>query len=139
MEKYDPVLVVEDDSKMRRLLISIVKKIGYTNIVESDNGQKAWMLLNNTEIGMMITDLHMPVMDGLKLSRMVRANAKYNHIPIVIVTSSNTKESIIKAAKAGVDSYVIKPFNLQQITEKIDAAIVHREEKNVAKENKKGD
>ncbi len=136
MKKNTTILVVDDDSNLRRILVNVVKKIGYTDIREAENGQKAWMIINNMEIGILITDLNMPVIDGIKLTRMVRSNSKYDHIPIVIVTSSNTKDSIIKAAKAGVDSYIIKPFELKQIIEKIDAAITHRQEKISAGNNK---
>ena len=123
------VLVVEDDPNLRRIIINIMKKLGFTNIREADNGQKAWMTINSTNIGLVLTDLNMPVMDGLKLSKLIRANAKYDDIPVLVITAADTKEIIVAAGKAGVDGYIIKPFDVKHIIKKIEAAFTHRESK----------
>lgn len=127
------VLIVEDDPNLRKILVAIVKKLGFTNIREAENGQKAWMTVNNASIGLILTDLNMPVMDGLQLSRMIRANPKYNHIPILVITAADTKETIIKAGKSGVDGYIIKPFDIKQIVAKIEGSFSHRESVNAKK------
>ena len=120
------VLVAEDDPNLRRIVCNIVKKVGYQNIREAENGQKAWMVMNNADIGLVLTDLNMPVMDGIKLSRLIRSNSKYNHIPILVITAADTKETIMKAGKAGVDGYILKPFNIKQIIKKIEDACARR-------------
>ncbi len=126
VDKNTIVLVAEDDPNLRRILVTIVKKIGFTNIREAENGQKAWMTMNNTAVGLVLTDLNMPAMDGLQFTRMVRANQKYNHVPILVITAADTKEMIVKAGKAGVDGYIIKPFDLKQIIKKIQDAFARR-------------
>ena len=134
VDKNAVVLIVEDDPNLRKILVAIVKKLGFSNIREAENGQKAWMTINNATIGLLLTDLNMPVMDGLQLSRMVRANPQFNHIPILVITAADTKETIVKAGKSGVDGYIIKPFDIKQIVGKIESSFSHRASVNAKKE-----
>lgn len=130
------VLVVEDDPSLRRILVSIVKKLGFQNIREAENGQKALMTITNTSIGLVLTDLNMPIMDGLQLSKMIRAQAKYDHVPILVITASDTKEVIVKAGKSGVNGYIIKPFKIKQVISKIESAFANCNERLEAKKLK---
>jgi len=130
------VLVVEDDPNLRRILVSIVKKLGFPNIREAENGQKAWMTITNASIGLVLTDLNMPIMDGLKLSKMIRAQPKYDHIPILVITAADTKEVIVQAGKAGVNGYIIKPFIIKQVVSKITSAIENCNQRLEAKKNR---
>lgn len=129
LNKNAIILVVEDDPNLRRIVINIMKKLGFQNIREADNGQKAWMTVNSTAIGLVLTDLNMPVMDGLKLARLIRSNSKYDHIPILVITAADTKEVIVQAGKAGVDGYIIKPFDVKQIIKKLESAFANRKAK----------
>lgn len=119
IDKKITVLIVEDDANLRRILVTLIKKIGFNNIREADNGQNAWGIIINTNIGLLITDLNMPGMDGLQLTKMIRKNSKFQKIPILMITASDTKDTIVKAAKLGVNGYIIKPFNIKQVIEKI--------------------
>lgn len=130
-DKNTTVLIVEDDDNLRRILKTLIQKLGFAHIREAENGQKAWATMHaNADIGFVITDLNMPVMDGLKLAQLIRSNSKYNGIPILVITAADTKETIVKAGKAGVDGYIIKPFDVKQVIKKIDDAFAHRAAKN---------
>ena len=113
-------MIIDDDVTLRKILVKIFKKIGFRNIREADNGQTAWAMILNTEVDLIITDLNMPGIDGLKLTRMIRSKPKYNNTPILVITGDDSKETIIKAVKSGVNGYIIKPFKLDQILNKIE-------------------
>ena len=135
IDKTIPVLVVEDDPNLRRIIINIIKKIGFPMIREADNGQNAWAVILNAEVSMVITDLNMPVVDGLQLTKMIRGNPKFKHLPVMMITASDTKETIVKAGKVGVDGYLIKPFNVKEILQNIQEALKRAAARNEAAGN----
>jgi two-component system chemotaxis response regulator CheY len=104
------VLVVDDMSTMRRILKNVLKQIGFSNLVEAENGQDALNKLKVGDIGLIVSDWNMPVMQGIELLRTVRADAELKHLPFLMVTAEGQKENIIEAVQAGVSNYVVKPF-----------------------------
>lgn len=135
IDKRLPVLVVEDDHNLRRIIVNILKKLNFNNIREAENGQNAWAIVLNTDLNLVITDLNMPIMDGLQLSRMIRGNKKYRHLPILVITAADTKETIMRAGKIGVDGYIIKPFNIKQIIQSIEEVFDRSKARNEAYQN----
>jgi len=113
------ILVVDDFSTMRRVVINLLKQIGYTNIDEAEDGVVAWSKLQSGYYNFVITDWNMPNMDGLALLQRVRADRDIGHIPVLMVTAEAKKENILAAAKAGANGYVVKPFSAQILDEKI--------------------
>ncbi len=118
------IITVDDSSTMRRIIKNTLKRIGYGDeILEAENGKEALDVLSNNEVDLIITDWNMPVMDGLTFVKKVRADSKFDDVPIIMVTTEAAKEDIITALKAGVNNYIVKPFTPQVLKEKIEAVM----------------
>ena len=118
------MLVVDDSPTMRRIVVQMLKKIGYSNIVEAGDGREALERLKaEGDFDMLLTDWNMPVMSGLELTENVRGDARLSSLPILMVTPRNMKQDIIAAMRAGVNNYVTKPFDPKTIKEKIDRVV----------------
>lgn len=114
------ILVVDDHESMRRIVKQILHDLGFTNIEMADDGATAYPLLEGGDFDFLVTDWNMPQMTGIDLLRKVRANDKTKTMPVLLVTAETKKEQIIAAAQAGVNDYVVKPFNAQTLSTKID-------------------
>ena len=113
-------LVVDDFSTMRRIIRNFLNDLGYTNIVEADDGKTALPKLKAGEVDFLITDWNMPGMQGLELLRLVRGDPAMKKLPVLMVTAEAKREQIVEAAQAGVNGYVVKPFTAATLKEKID-------------------
>jgi len=123
MSDYDKnmrVLVVDDFSTMRKIVKNILRQIGFTNIVEADDGSTAWEVLNKDNIEFIVSDWNMPIMTGIDLLRKVRASEEYADIPFLMVTAEAQQENIIEAVQAKVSNYIVKPFTPETLGQKID-------------------
>lgn len=120
MDQNAKILIVDDMQTMRRLLKSALNDLGYTNVVDADGGAAALPLLETGEFSLLITDWNMPGMEGIDLLKAVRANDKLKSLPVLMVTAEAKKEQILEAAEAGVNGYVVKPFQPAQLKEKLD-------------------
>lgn len=116
------VLVVDDMSTMRRIVKNVLKQIGFTDMVEAENGQDALNKLKagDNGIGFIVSDWNMPVMQGIDLLRAVRADPELKHLPFLMVTAEAQKENIIEAVQAGVSNYVVKPFTAEALQGKLE-------------------
>lgn len=120
MDKNMKILIVDDFSTMRRIVKNLLKDIGFTNMVEADDGRTALPILQRGGIDFLITDWNMPGMSGIDLLKSVRANPNLASLPVLMVTAEAKREQIIMAAQAGVNGYVIKPFTAATLREKIE-------------------
>ena len=118
------ILVVDDSSTMRRIIKNTLGRLGYKDILEAEHGLEAWEILNaNEDIEMLITDWNMPEMNGLELVKKVRADERFEDLPIIMVTTEGGKAEVITALKAGVNNYIVKPFTPQVLKEKLHAVM----------------
>ncbi len=113
------VLIVDDFATMRRILRNILKQIGFTNIAEADDGSSALKELKKKKYDLILSDWNMPEMPGIDLLNAIRADDELKGIPFVMITAEAQKDNIIGAVKAGVNSYVVKPFTAETISEKL--------------------
>lgn len=113
------VLVVEDLKVMRRVIANILKDLGIEEIIESDDGLDALATLQNQKVDLIITDWLMPNMDGLELVNDIRNDDSLKNIPILMITSVDNKENVIKALKAGINDYIAKPFKSDILRNKV--------------------
>jgi two-component system, chemotaxis family, chemotaxis protein CheY len=113
------ILVVDDHESMRRIEKQILNDLGYPNVDLADDGSTALPMLQSGSYDFVISDWNMPKMEGLELLRAIRADAKLTKTPVLLVTAESKKEKIIEAVKAGVNDYVVKPFNAEIIKAKI--------------------
>ncbi len=117
-------LVVDDSVTMRRIVLNSLKQIGHDAFVEAGDGREALSKLQADDgINFIITDWNMPDLTGLDLVKAVRANSKYETIPILMVTTRGMKEDIVEALQAKVNNYIVKPFTPQVLREKIEQII----------------
>src|ERR1700748_1569996 len=115
-------LVVDDSLTMRRIMINALQRIGYTDIIEADDGHDALMKFDES-VSFIITDWNMPVMSGLEFARAVRATPTGQAVPILMVTTRGAREDIVTAVEAGVNNYILKPFTPSVLKEKIDRCL----------------
>ena len=114
------ILCVDDFSTMRRIIKTLLKQLGFNNVLEADDGSTAMEMLKDSKIDFIISDWNMPKMTGLDLLMTVRASENMASMPFLMVTAESDKDSIIAAVKAGVSNYVVKPFKAEVLKEKID-------------------
>lgn len=114
------VLVVDDMSTMRRIVKNVLRQIGFSDIVEAENGQDALTKLKAGGFGLVVSDWNMPIMQGIDLLRAVRADANLKTLPFLMVTAEAQKENLIEAVQAGVSNYVVKPFTAEVLQGKLE-------------------
>ncbi len=119
IDKNMRILVVDDFSTMRRIIKNILKQLGFTNVVDADDGTTAWEILNKDKIDFIISDWNMPKMSGIELLRKVRASEEFADIPFLMVTAEGQQENVIEAVQAGVSNYIVKPFTPETFEQKI--------------------
>ena len=113
------VLVVDDFSTMRRIVKNTLRQIGFTNIEEAEDGQRAYDRLIVERFDFVVSDWNMPNMTGIDLLRKVRATPQIKDIPFLMVTAEAKQENIVEAIKAGVSNYIVKPFTVATLDEKV--------------------
>ncbi len=115
------LLVVDDSSTMRRIIKNTLQRLGYEDVLEAEHGLEAWQIMDRTpDIDILVTDWNMPEMNGLELVRKVRADRKYDNMPIIMITTEGGKAEVITALKAGVNNYIVKPFTPQVLKDKLE-------------------
>jgi two-component system chemotaxis response regulator CheY len=114
------ILVVDDFSTMRRIISNVLRQLGYENIIEAEDGTKALAILETQPVDFVITDWNMPQMSGLDLLKAIRAHKDKKNIPVLMVTAEAMQENIIAAAQAGVNNYIVKPFDAKTLSDKIN-------------------
>lgn len=115
-------LVVDDFTTMRKVVRSLLGQLGYSDIVEAEHGLEAWHIIQNGGIDFVVTDWNMPEMQGIDLLKTIRASGdtRIRSLPVLMVTAENKREQILEAAHAGVNGYIVKPFNAEIMKEKLD-------------------
>jgi two-component system chemotaxis response regulator CheY len=120
------ILVVDDFATMRQIVKKSLGALGFHNITEASDGVDALEKLEKDQFGFIISDWNMPNMMGLDFLKNVRAKDKYKAIPFLMVTAEAKRENVIEAARAGVSQYIVKPFTVESLQEKIDAIFTKR-------------
>jgi two-component system chemotaxis response regulator CheY len=119
-DKNMKVLVVDDFSTMRRIVKNILRQLGFSNIIEADDGTTAMEVLQREKVDLIISDWNMPEMTGIELLRQVRSSEELKDMPFLMVTAEAQQENIIEAVKAKVSNYIVKPFTADTLHEKIE-------------------
>lgn len=104
-------LVVDDFASMRSVVAEVLKKVGFTDISQASNGRTALArLAENTKIGLVVSDWHMPEMNGLELLLAIKANPALAHIPVLMLTAEGQRGNVLDAMQSGAAGYIVKPF-----------------------------
>lgn len=116
MSEYK-VLIVEDSPTMRQLISFALKRILEIRVVEANDGVDGLKKLSTEKFDLILTDINMPVMDGLKLVSLVRNDANYKNTPIVVITTEGAQEDRERALALGANDYLSKPIQPNRILE----------------------
>ncbi|MES1152362.1 MAG: response regulator [Dongia sp.] len=123
VDKSMNVLIVDDYKTMLRIIRNLLKQLGFDNVDEASDGATALQRLREKDFGLVISDWNMEPMTGLQLLKEVRSDAKLAHIPFVMVTAESKTENVIAAKEAGVNNYIVKPFNAATLKTKLASVI----------------
>jgi len=127
MDKEMKILIVDDFSTMRRITRNLLRDLGFNNTSEADDGQTALPMLKSGKFDFLVTDWHMPGMDGLTLLKTVRSDDELCDMPVLMVTAEAKRDQIVVADEAGVSGYVVKPFTAATLKEKIEKIFLRAE------------
>lgn len=118
-----PVLVVDDYKTMIRIIRNLLKQLGFDNVDEAEDGAAALAKLRVKQYGLVISDWNMEPMTGYELLREVRADDKLKTTPFIMITAESKTENVVAAKKAGVNNYIVKPFNAATLKGKMQAVL----------------
>lgn len=121
VDRTMPVLVVDDYKTMVRIIRNLLSQIGFSDIDEAMDGTEALRKLRQRQYGLIISDWNMEPMSGYELLKEVRQDGRLTRTPFIMVTAESKRENILAAKQAGVNSYIVKPFNAATLRSKIDA------------------
>ncbi|KZN35741.1 response regulator [Pseudoalteromonas luteoviolacea] len=113
------ILVVDDITTMRHVMINMLRNLGFSQIDEATDGKQALTLLGKRKYSLVISDLNMPFVDGLTLLDKMRATPQLAKVPVLMVTCENTKERVQEILLHKVDGFVIKPFNMATLVKQL--------------------
>ncbi len=117
------VLIVDDYKTMLRIIRNLMKQLGFDNVDEATDGGAALQKLREKKYGLIISDWNMEPMTGLQLLQEVRADGELKAMPFVMITAESKTENVIAAKKAGVNNYIVKPFNAATLKSKLQAVL----------------
>jgi len=117
------VLIVDDQFSVRQTTRMTLEQLGIRNVYESENGKDAISKAAVQPLDLIISDYNMPEMDGLALLRAVRGHPAVRKLPFILLTGRGDRELVVKAAQAGVNNYLLKPFTQVTLREKIEQVI----------------
>jgi two-component system chemotaxis response regulator CheY len=116
------ILLVDDSSTMRRIQANTLNSLGYTELVQAEDGSDALKkLAENPDVALVLLDWNMPNMNGLDCLKAIKASPTTKAIPVMMVTSEAEKTKIIEAVQAGASNYLVKPFDADSLKAKITA------------------
>lgn len=121
IDRHMPILVVDDYKTMLRIVRSLLKQIGFENVEDATDGAVALSRMRERDFGLVISDWNMEPMSGLQLLKEVRADKRLNTLPFVMITAESRTDHVIEAKKAGVSSFIVKPFNAETLRSKLSA------------------
>jgi two-component system, chemotaxis family, chemotaxis protein CheY len=121
------VLVVDDYSTMVRIIRNLLRQLGFEDVDDASDGESALAKLQSKRYGLVISDWNMEPMTGYDLLKHVRADPQLGEIPFIMVTAESRTENVIAAKKAGVNNYIVKPFNAQTLKSKIEAVFADKD------------
>ena len=112
-------LVVEDSPMMRQLIVFALHRLRELEVVEADDGVDAMRKLAGSKFDIVVTDINMPIMDGLKLVKRFRSHDAHKDIPIIIITTEGSQEDRSRALALGANAYITKPIQAPQVIAKV--------------------
>jgi two-component system chemotaxis response regulator CheY len=123
VDKEMSILIVDDYNTMLRIIKNLLRQLGFNNVEEATDGSAALEKLRANGFGLVISDWNMEPMTGLQLLKEVRADEDLLQTPFIMITAESKTENVIAAKEAGVNNYIVKPFNAETLRAKMSAVI----------------
>lgn len=123
VDKNMPILIVDDYKTMLKIVRGLLNQLGFSNIEEATDGSMAWTMMEEKPYKLLLCDWNMEPMNGLDLLKKIRADQRFSKMPFIMVTAETKAENILIAKQAGVNNYIVKPFNLATLKAKMQAVI----------------
>jgi len=128
MKKNIKILIVDDMPNMRKINRIMLDKLGFKNVKEAGDGKKAIEMLQEVydddltvgEYELIFLDLNMPDISGLDVLIEIKSDSRLKHIPVIVISAENEKETVLKAVQIGANDYIVKPFNTGTLQEKLE-------------------
>ena len=118
-----PILVVDDYNTMVRIIRNLLRQLGFENVDAAPDGSAALAKLRTNKYSLVISDWNMEPMTGYELLKQMRADPQLNATPFIMVTAESKTENVIAAKQAGVNNYIVKPFNADTLKSKVQAVL----------------
>jgi two-component system, chemotaxis family, chemotaxis protein CheY len=115
--------IVDDYKTMLRIIRNLLKQLGFNNVDEATDGSMALQKLRDKDYGLVISDWNMEPMTGIQLLREVRADSKLKNLPFIMITAESKTENVVAAKEAGVNNYIVKPFNAATLKTKLSSVL----------------
>lgn len=123
VDKNMQVLIVDDYKTMLRIVRNLLRQLGFNNVEEATDGAAALAKARQANFGLIISDWNMEPMTGLQLLKEVRADDALKQVPFIMITAESKTENVIAAKEAGVNNYIVKPFNAETLKSKLGAVL----------------
>jgi two-component system chemotaxis response regulator CheY len=118
------ILIVDDYTTMLRIIKNLLKQLGFSNIDEATDGTMAYAMVQKKSYALIISDWNMEPMTGIDFLKKIRASGKdFQKTPFIMITAESKTENVIAAKQAGVNNYIVKPFNAETLKTKIQAVL----------------
>jgi two-component system chemotaxis response regulator CheY len=112
-------LIVDDSDAMRKQLAYALQRIGGVSTVEATDGADAWRKLSSATFDIVLTDINMPLLDGLKLVALVRAGGAHQRVPVIVITTEGAEADRKRAMSLGASAYLVKPVQATQVVDAV--------------------
>ena len=114
------ILIVDDFAATRKIIFNTFAQLGFNNTDEEDDGFSALVRLKSALFDLVVIDWKMSKMSGMELLKQIRAEPNLKHIPVLMVSDDDLQENIVAATKAGLNAYIIRPFEVKTFAEKLE-------------------
>lgn len=125
--KNDKIVVIEDESAIRRVIVLALKTAGYRNVLEEENGVAGYELVERERPQLVLLDIMIPGIDGIEVCRRLRANPITRDIPVIMLTAKSEEHDVVLGLDAGANDYITKPFSKAILLARIRAVLRHPE------------
>ena len=123
VDKTMNILIVDDYKTMLRIIRNLLKQLGFNNIDEASDGSEALQKAKKNSYGLIISDWNMEPMTGLQLLKEIRADNGLSKTPFIMITAESKTENVVAAKQAGVNNYIVKPFNAETLKSKMTSVL----------------
>ena len=114
------ILIVDDFAATRKIIFNTFAQLDFNNTYEEDDGFSALVRLKSALFDLVVIDWKMSKMSGMELLKQIRADSNLKHIPVLMVSEDGLQENIVAATKAGLNAYIIRPFEVKTFAEKLE-------------------